>query len=105
LHPARLITAIVRSCSVEDVIEAWLVLVERHFKVGWRSGVGVVHHPPLNVKLPVRRRAGDRGENPAVSTSKARAAGLLIRPQIALISQNGHVPDSGQGDTAMGVRS
>jgi hypothetical protein len=106
LHSARLITAIVRSGAIDDVKEGWVVLVEHHFKVRWSSGVGVVHHPPLNGKLPVRRGAGDRGENPAVSTGEARAAGLLIRSQIALIGQNGHVPESvRQGDTAMGVSS
>jgi hypothetical protein len=61
-----------------------VIFVEDHFKVRWSSGIGVVHHPPFNVKLPVRRRAGDGGENAAVSARETGAADLLIRPQITL---------------------
>ena len=59
MDPARCVKAIVTSNSVKDVKEACDVLIEDDFEVSLGSGVISVHRAPFNVKLPVRRGAGN----------------------------------------------
>ena len=59
MDPAHCVTAIVTSNSVKDVKEACRVLIEDDFEVSRSSGVTSVHRAPFNVKLPVRRGAGN----------------------------------------------
>ena len=59
MHTARCVTAIVRINSIKDVKEACDVLIEDDFEVNRVSVVISVHGSPFNIKLPVRRGAGN----------------------------------------------
>ena len=105
LHSAGLIKAVVGSCAIDDV-KACFALMEHHFKVGCRSGVGEVHRAPFNVKLPVRRGARDRGENAAVSARETGTSWISISPEVILIRENRPAPERvRQHLTPMGERS
>src|SRR5205823_6365034 len=59
LHSARCAGAIVTSNSINDVKEVWHVLIENDFEASRGSGVISEHRAPFNVKLLVRRGAGN----------------------------------------------
>ncbi|PYI49431.1 MAG: hypothetical protein DMF11_01065 [Verrucomicrobia bacterium] len=83
LHAAVFRATIVGSHPIEDVKEAALALIEDHFKVGRATSVKI-SRAPFNVKLPVGRGAGDRGED-AAAAGESRAVGRCIGPQVVLI--------------------
>src|SRR5215468_9584824 len=74
LHTAGLIAAIVRSCPVDDIKVARVVLEEHHFKVGRGCGISEVGCPPFDIENSVRRAACGGGENAAGSAGEGRAA-------------------------------
>ena len=102
MDPACFAAAIISSHPIEDVKEAAYALIEHHFKVGC-AACARISCPPFNVKLPVGRRARDRGKH-AAATGKIRAIRrCLIGEQIALKRKNSPVPTRiRQGQTAIG---
>jgi hypothetical protein len=89
LNPACFQDAFIINYPIQDV-EACVVLVQGHFKVGCTQYGISSSHAPFNVKDPVRRRSRDRGEN-AAATCKSRAQGVCVRAQAAPIRLNGRV--------------
>ena len=59
MDPACFVSAVVNSNSIKDVKETLDILIEDDFEVSRASGVIKVHRSPFNVKLPVRRGAGN----------------------------------------------
>ena len=102
MEPACFPAAIISSHSIEDLKEAAYALVEANFKVGCAASARI-SCPPFNVKLPVGRRARDRGEHAAATGKIGAIRRYLIGAQIALKRKNSSVPTRiRQGQTAIG---
>jgi len=102
LDPACFPATIISSHPIEYVKEAAYALVEANFKIGCAASARI-SCPPFNVKLPVGRRARDRGEHAAATGKVGAIRRYLIGAQIALKRKNSPVPTRiRQGQTATG---